>query len=114
MKRIGKGKEKRIGKGKKWEWKTTNQDGTTAIWHYKAVTRMEQFRFGRPTWSEDEEPYICWNRQRYYLSEFVRPDAGSFGLSLFDGFAFHTAFSGVGIRLGDNNEEGQLIYFYVS
>ena len=104
---------KRIGKGREWDKRTTDQDGTTAIWHYKAVTRMEPFRFSRPSWSEDEEPYLCWNRQRYYLSEFVRPEAGSFGLSLFDGFASISFGSGVGIRLGDN-EEGQLIYFYVS
>ena len=105
---------KRIGKGREWERKITDQDGTTAIWNYKAVTRMEPFRYGRPEWSEDEEPYLCWNRQRYYLSELLRTEAGSFGLSLFDGFASISYSSGVGIRLGDNNEEGQLIYFYVS
>ena len=104
---------KRIGKGREWERKTTNQDGTTAIWNYKAVTRMEPFRLGRPTWSEYEEPYLCWNRRRYYLSEFVKPEAVSPGLSLFDGVASISFGSGVGIRLGDNNEEGQLIYFYV-
>ena len=104
---------KRIGKGREWERKITDQDGTTAIWHYKAVTRMEPFRFSRPSWSEDEEPYLCWNRQRYYLSEFVR-QSGPSGLSLFDGVASISFGSGVGIRLGDNNEEGQLIYFYVS
>ena len=104
---------KRIGKGREWE-KITNQDGTTAIWHYKAVTRMEPVRFGRPTWSEYEEPYLCWNRHRYYLSDFIRPEAGSLGLSLFDGVASISYGAGVGIRLGDNNEEGQLIYFYVS
>ena len=103
--------EKRIGKGREWERKITAKDGTTAIWHYKAVTRMEPFRFGRPTWSELEEPYLCWDRQRYYLSEFLS-EAGSFGLSMFDGFASISYCSGVGIRLGD--EEGQLIYFYVS
>ena len=101
---------KRIGKGKEWE--VTDKDGIT--WNYKAVTRMEPFRLGRPTWSEYDEPYLCWDRQRYYLSEFVRPEAGSFGLSLFDGFASISYGSGVGIRLGDNDEEGQLIYFYVS
>lgn len=99
---------KRIGKGK--EWKITDKDGTT--WNYTAVTRMEQFRFGRPEWSEYEEPYLCWGRQRYYLADFLRAD--SFGLSLFDGVASLSCGSGVGIRLGDNNEEGQLIYFYVS
>ena len=103
---------KRIGKGREWERKITNQDGTTAIWNYKAVTRMEPFRLGRPTWSEYEEPYLCWNRRRYYLSEFVKPEAVSPGLSLFDGVASISYGSGVGIRLGDN-EEGQLIYFYV-
>ena len=105
---------KRIGKGREWERKITNQDGTTAIWRYKAVTRMEPFRVGLPTWSEYEEPYLCWNRHRYYLSEFVRPETGSIGLSLFDGLSPISYGSGVGIRLGDNNEEGQLIYFYVS
>ena len=104
---------KRIGKGREWDKRTTDQDGGCATWHYKAVTRMEPFRFGRPEWSEDEEHYLVWNRQRYYLSEFVRPEAGSVGLSLFDGFASLSCGSGVGIRLGDN-EEGQLIYFYVS
>ena len=104
---------KRIGKGREWDKRTTDKDGTTAIWHYKAVTRMEPFRFGRPTWSESEEPYLCWDRQRYYLSDFVRPEAGSFGLSMFDGIVSISYGSGVGIRLGDN-EEGQLIYFYVS
>ena len=100
---------KRIGKGKEWE--ITDQDGIT--WNYKAVTGMEPFKFSRHTWSEyDEGPYLCWNRQRYYLSEFVR-QAGSSGLSLFDGVTSITHGSGVGIRLGDN-EEGQLIYFYVS
>ena len=106
---------KRIGKGREWEREITNQDGTTATWKYKAVTRMEPFRVGRPTWSESEyeEPYLCWNRQRYYLSEFVmRHEAGSSGLSLFDGVTSITHGSGVGIRLGDG--EGQLIYFYVS
>ena len=103
----------RIGKGREWERKITDQDGTTATWHYKAVTRMEPFRFGRPEWSEDEEPYLVWNRQRYYLSEFVRPEAGSVGLSLFDGVASISYSSGLGIRLGDN-EEGQLICFSVS
>ena len=99
----------RIGKGKEWE--VTDQDGIT--WNYKAVTGMEPLQFSRPTWSEyDEGPYICWNRQRYYLSEFARP-AGPLGLSLFDGVTSITHGSGVGIRLGDN-EEGQLIYFYVS
>ena len=100
---------KRIGKGREWERKTTE-----AIWHYKAVTRMEPFRLGRPSWSEDEEPYLCWNRQRYYLSEFVRPETGSLGLSLFDGVASISYGAGVGICLGDNNDEGQLVYFYVS
>ena len=100
---------KRIGKGREWERKITAKDGTTAIWHYKAVTRMEPFRFGRPTWSEEEEPYLCWDRQRYYLSEFLRSESG---LSLLDGVAPISYGSGVGIRLGD--EEGQLIYFYVS
>ena len=101
---------KRIGKGKEWE--VTDQDGIT--WNYKAVTGMEPLQFGRPTWSEyDEGPYLCWNRHRYYLSEFERP-AGSLGLSLFDGVASLSYGSGVGVRLGDNNEEGQLIYFYVS
>ena len=104
---------KRIGKGREWEREITNKDGTTAIWKYKAVTRMEPLRFIRPSWSEDEEPYLCWNRQRYYLSEFVRPETGSIGLSLFDGLSPIAYGSGVGIRLGDN-EEGQLIYFYVS
>jgi len=82
---------KRIGKGREWE--ITDKDGIT--WNYKAVTGMEPFQFSRPTRSEyDEGPYLCWNHQRYYLSE-------SYG-------------AGVGVRLGDNNEEGQLIYFYVS
>ena len=103
---------KRLGKGREWERKIT-KDGTTAIWHYKAVTRMEQFRLGRPTWSEYEESYLCWNRQRYYLSEFVRPETGSLGLSLFDGVASISYGAGVGLRLGDN-DEGQLIYFYVT
>ena len=99
----------RIGKGKEWE--VTDQDGIT--WNYKAVTGMEPLQFSRPTWSEyDEGPYICWNRQRYYLSEFVR-QSGPFGLSWFDGVTSITHGSGVGIRLGDN-DEGQLIYFYVS
>ena len=104
---------KRLGKGKEWEREITDQYGNKETWNYKAVTRMEQFRFGRPSWSEDEEPYLCWNRQRYYLSEFVRP-TGSLGLSLFDGVASISCGAGVGLRLGDNNEEGQLIYFYVS
>ena len=102
---------KRIGKGKEWE--ITDRDGTT--WHYKAVSRMEPFLVGRPTWSESEyeEPYLCWNRHRYYLSEFfVRPEAGSPGLALFDGVVSISYGSGVGVRLGDG--EGQLIYFYVS
>ena len=103
---------KRLGKGKEWEREITAQDGTKEIWNYKAVTRMEPFRLGRPTWSEYEEPYLCWNRQRYYLSDFFRPEAGSQGLSLFNGVASLSYGSGVGIRLGDN-EEGQLIYFYV-
>ena len=102
---------KRIGKGREWE--ITDQDGTT--WNYKAVTRMEQFQFSLPTGSEyDEGPYLCWDRQRYYLSEFVRPDAGTSGLSLFDGVASISYGAGVGICLGDNNDEGQLVYFYVS
>ncbi len=105
---------KRIGKGKEWKREITNQDGTTATWHYKAVTRMELVKFKQPTWSEYEEPYLCWNRHRYYLSEFVRPEAGSLGLSLFDGLSPLSYGSGVGVRLGANNEEGQLIYFYVS
>jgi len=101
---------KRIGKGKEWE--ITDKDGIT--WYYKAVTRMEPFRVGKPTWSEyDEGPYLCWDHQRYYLEEFVRPDSGSIGMSLFDGFASISYGSGVGIRLGANNEEGQLIYFYI-
>ena len=104
---------KRIGKGREWKREITNQDGTTATWNYKAVTRMEPVRFGRPTWSEYEEPYICWNRQRYYLSEFVRTETGSLGLSLFAGVSPLSYGSGVGVRLVDN-EEGQLIYFYVS
>ena len=105
---------KRIGKGREWERKITDQDGTTAIWRYKAVTRMEPFRFGRPTWSEsEEEPYICWDRQRYYISEFLRPEAGSVGLSMFDGIVSISYGSGVGIRLGADGD-GQLIYFYVS
>ena len=107
---------KRLGKGREWKREITNQDGTTATWNYKAVTRMEPFRLGLPTWSESdyEEPYLCWNRHRYYLSEFVRPEAGSIGLSLFDGISPLSYGSGVGVRLGDNNEEGQLVYFYVS
>ena len=106
---------KRIGKGREWKREITAQgDGTTAIWNYKAVTRMEPLRLGRPTWSEYEEPYLCWNRHRYYLSEFVKPEAVSPGLSLFNGVASISYGSGVGILLGDNNEEGQLIYFYVS
>jgi len=101
---------KRLGKGKEWE--ITDQNGAT--WHYKAVSRMEPVRFGRPTWSEYEEPYLCWNRHRYYLSEFfVRPEAGSSGLSLFDGISPLSYGSGVGVRLGADGE-GQLIYFYVS
>ena len=103
---------KRIGKGKEWDKRTTDQYGNTAIWHYKAVTRMEPFRLGRPTWSESEEMYLCWDRHRYYLSEFVKPEAVSPGLSLFNGVASISYGSGVGIRLGDN-DEGQLIYFYV-
>ena len=94
---------KRLGKGREWEREITDQYGNTAIWHYKAVTRMEPFRF---------RPYLCWDRQRHYLSEFVRPEAGSLGLSLFDGLSPISYSSGVGIRLGDN-DEGQLIYFYV-
>ena len=105
---------KRLGKGREWDKRTTDQYGNTAIWHYKAVTRMEPFRLGRPSWSEDEEPYLCWNRQRYYLSEFVRTETGSLGLSLFDGVASISYGAGVGICLGDNNDEGQLVYFYVS
>ena len=101
---------KRTGKGREWEREITNQDGTTAIWKYKAVTRMEPFRFSR----SEEEPYLCWNRQRYYLSEFVRTETGSLGLSLFDGVASISYGAGVGICLGDNNDEGQLVYFYVS
>ena len=105
---------KRIGKGREWKREITNQDGTKAIWHYKAVSRMEPVRFGRPTWSEYEEPYLCWNRHRYYLSEFfVRPEAGSPGLALFDGVVSISYGSGVGVRLGADGE-GQLIYFYVS
>ena len=105
---------KRIGKGREWDKRTTDQDGTPVIWHYKSVTRMEPFRFGRPTWSEsEEEPYLCWNRQRYYLSDFLRTEAGSFGLSMFDGIASISYGSGVGIRLGADGD-GQLIYFYVS
>ena len=104
---------KRIGKGREWERKITAQDGTTETWNYKAVTRMAPFRLGRPTWSEYEEPYLCWNRQRYYLSELLRPEAGSLGLSLFAGVASISYGSGVGIRLGPNYE-GQLIYFSVS
>ena len=100
---------KRIGKGREWWERKITNDGTTAIWNYKAVTRMEPFR-----WSEDEEPYLCWDRQRYYLSDFLRPEAGSVGLSMFDGVASLSYSSGVGICLGANNEEGQLIYFYVS
>ena len=103
---------KKIGKGREWE--ITDQDGTTATWNYKAVTRMEPVRFGRPTWSEYEEPYLCWNRHRYYLSEFLTPKAGSLGLALFAGVAAISYSAGVGIRLGDDNNEGQLIYFYVS
>ena len=100
---------KRIGKGK--EWNVTDQDGIT--WNYTAVTGMEPLQFSRPTWSEyDEGPYICWNRQRYYLSEFVR-QSGSSGLSSFDGVTSITHGSGVGIRLGADGE-GQLVYFYVS
>ena len=75
---------------------------------------MEPFRLGRPTWSESEEMYLCWNRHRYYLSEFLKPEVGSPGLSLFNGVSPLSYGSGVGIRVGDNNEEGQLIYFYVS
>ena len=104
---------KRIGKGREWERKITDQYGNTETWNYTAVTRMEPFRLGRPTWSESEEMYLCWDRQRHYLSEFVRPDAGSSGLSLFDGVASLSYGSGVGLRLGDH-DEGQLIYFYVS
>ena len=105
---------KRIGKGREWDKRTTDKDGTAVIWNYKAVTRMEPFRFGRPTWSEsEEEPYLCWNRQRYYLSDFLRPEAGSVGLSMFDGIASISYGSGVGIRLGADGD-GQLIYFYVS
>ena len=105
---------KRIGKGREWERKITDQDGGCAIWHYKAVTRMEPFRFGRPEWSEDEEPYLCWNRTRYYITEFLRTKkSGASGLSPFDGVASISCGSGLGVRLGDN-EEGQLIYFYVS
>ena len=100
---------KRIGKGREWEREITAQDGTTAIWKYKAVTRMAPFRFSR-----SGEPYLCWNRQRYYLANFSRPEAVSPGLSMFDGFASISFGSGVGVRLGDNNEEGQLFYFYVS
>ena len=103
---------KRLGKGREWKREITDQYGNTAIWHYKAVTRMEPFRLGRPSWSESEEMYLCWNRQRYYLSEFVRTETGSLGLSLFDGVASISYGAGVGIRLGDN-DEGQLIYFYV-
>ena len=100
---------KRLGKGKEWE--ITDQDGTT--WNYKAVTRMEPFQFSRTTRSEyDEGPYLCWNHQRYYLSEFVR-HAGTFGLALFDGVASISYGAGVGVRLGADGE-GQLIYFYVS
>ena len=98
---------KRIGKGKEWDKRTTDQYGNTEIWHYKAVTRMDPFRF------ESEEPYLCWNRQRYYLSDFLRPEAGSVGLSMFDGIASISYGSGVGIRLGADGD-GQLIYFYVS
>ena len=105
---------KRLGKGKEWEREITDQYGNAARWNYKAVTRMEPFRLGRPSWSEYEEPYLCWNRQRYYLSDFFRPEAGSPGLSLFNGVSPLSYGSGVGLRLGDNNEEGQLIYFYVS
>ena len=72
---------KRLGKGKEWE--ITDQDGIT--WNYTAVTRMKPFRSSRPIWSEYEEQYLCWDRQRYYLSEFMRSDVGSFGLSLFEG-----------------------------
>jgi len=71
---------KRLGKGKEWE--ITDQNGTT--WNYKAVTRMKPFRSSRPIWSEYEEQYLCWHRQRYYISEFERSDVGSFGLSLFE------------------------------
>ena len=99
---------KRIGKGKEWE--VTDKDGTT--WNYKAVTRMEPFRLGRPTWSEYDEPYLCWDRQRYYLSDFLRTETGSLGLSLFAGVSPLSYSAGVGIRLGDN-DEGQLVYFYV-
>ena len=105
---------KRLGKGKEWKREITDQYGITETWNYKAVTRMEQFRLGRPTWSEDEEPYLCWGRQRYYLSEFLTPKAGSPGLSLFAGVSPLSYSAGVGIRLGDNNDEGQLVYFYVS
>ena len=104
---------KRIGKGREWERKITDKDGTTVIWNYKAVTRMAPFRVGRPSWAEDEEPYICWNRRRYYLADFLRPEAGSFGLDGFDGVASISCGSGVGIRFGADGE-GQLIYFYVS
>ena len=106
-------KMKRIGKGREWEREITAQDGTTTIWKYTAVTRMAPFRLGRPEWSEYEEPYLCWNRQRYYLSTFSRPEAVSPGLSMFDGVASISYGSGLGIRLGDN-DEGQLIYFYAS
>ena len=99
-----------IEKGSKWEKRTTE-----VTWHYKAVTRMEPFKFGRPEWSEDEEPYLCWDGERYYLSEFSRTEGSSSGLSLFDGVASISYGAGVGVRINeDNNEEGQLIYFYVS
>ena len=104
---------KRLGKGKEWEREITAQDGTTEIWHYKAVTRMEPFRLGRTTWSESEEMYLCWDRQRYYLSDFLRTETGSLGLSLFAGVSPLSYGSGVGLCLGDNNDEGQLVYFYV-
>ena len=104
---------KRLGKGKEWEREITDQYGNKETWNYKAVTRMEPFRLGRPTWSESEEMYLCWDRQRYYLSEFLTPKAGSPGLSLFAGVSPLSYCSGVGLLLGDNNEEGQLVYFYV-
>ena len=73
-----------------------------------AITTNGHYReigYGEPSWSNESEPCFRYTGDDYYLSEFMRIEHN--GSSELDGWCAclsDTAFSGIVIKLSDNQD----------
>lgn len=79
------------------------------VFSYRVLTTMKRIRYGVPI---REEPFLYWNRERWYLYGFEQAK-GRLAEVLDTAKEYSHRPGGIGIRFGADGD-GQLVEFYVS